>query len=37
MKDHALFQGEIITKLQKYIDEIFKKNSPEPLGQIQPN
>ena len=33
----ALSQGEIITKLQKYINKI-KKNSPppEPFGQFQP-
>ena len=30
------FQGEIIAKLRKYID-IFKKSSPERLGQCQPN
>ena len=36
MKGFTLFQGEIFTKLQKYIDE-FKSSSPEPLGQFQPN
>ena len=33
----ALFQGEIIRKNRKYIDEIKKSSSPEPLGQFQPN
>ena len=37
MKGSALFQGEIITKKCKYIDEIKKSSSPEPLGQFQPN
>ena len=37
MKDPALFQGEIITKEQKYIDEIKKSSSPEALSQFQPN
>ena len=37
MKGPALFQGQIITKLWKYIDEIKKSSSPEPLGQFQPN
>ena len=36
MKGPALFQGEIITKLRKYVDEIFKSYFPEPLGQFQP-
>ena len=32
------FQGEIITKQRKYIDEIKKESSsPEPLDQFQPN
>ena len=33
--DH--FQGEIMTKMQKYIDKFQKSSSPEPLGQFQPN
>ena len=37
MKGSALFQGEIITKLRKYIDKIKKSSSQEPLGQFQPN
>ena len=37
MKGSALYKEEIITKLQKYIDEIKKSSSPEPLGQFQPN
>ena len=37
MKGRALFQGEIITKQWKYIDEIKKSSSSEPLGQFQPN
>ena len=32
-----LFQGQIITKELKYIDEILKSSSPEPLGQFQLN
>ena len=36
MKDHALFKGEMITKLQKFINEI-QKSSSEPLSQFQPN
>ena len=32
MKGHALFQRMIITKLGKYIDEIWKPSSPEPRG-----
>ena len=36
MKGPALFQGKIITKLWKYIDEI-KRFSPEPLSHFQPN
>ena len=32
-----LFQGEIITKWWKYIDEIKKSSSREPLSQFQPN
>ena len=34
MKDPVLFQGEIITKLRKYIEEIKKKSSRtiEPLS-----
>ena len=35
MKGPALFQGEI-NQLRKYIDN-YKKSSPEPLGQFQPN
>ena len=35
MKDHTLVQGEIITKDGKYIDEIKKKSSAEPLDQFQ--
>ena len=34
MKDSALFQGEIITKWWKYIDEILKSSFPEPLGNF---
>ena len=37
MNGPALFQGEIITKKHKYIDEIKKSSSPEPLSQFQPN
>ena len=37
MKDHAIFQTEMITKSWKYIDEIKKSFPPEPLGQFQPN
>ena len=37
MKGPALFQGEIISKLQKYIDEFEKSSSLEPLDQFQPN
>ena len=37
MKGHALFQGEIVVKLQKYLGEIQKLSSEEPLGQFQPN
>ena len=38
MKGKADFQGEIIKKYQKYIDEILKKNyTPESLGQFQPD
>ena len=36
MKGPALFQGEIITKEWKCIEE-FERSSPEPLGQFQPN
>ena len=36
MKDHALFKGEMITKLQKCINEI-QKSSSEPLSQFQQN
>ena len=32
-----LFQGEILTKELKYIDEILKSFPPEPLGQFQLN
>ena len=35
MKGPALFQGEIITKYRKYIDEIKKSPSQEPLSQFQ--
>ena len=37
MKGPALFQGKIIMKWWKYIDENKKSSSPEPLGQFQPN
>ena len=37
MKDPALFQGQIITKLWKYIDEILKSSYQEPLSHFQPN
>ena len=37
LKGSTLFQMEIITKLQKYIDEFKKSSLPEPLGQFQPN
>ena len=37
MKGHALSQGEIITKSQKYISEIQNFSSEEPLGQFQPD
>ena len=36
MKGPAFFQGKIITKWRKYIDEIQKSSSPEPLSQFQP-
>ena len=40
MKGHALFQGEIITKLRKYILEIIRnlifKNNSANFNQIQP-
>ena len=36
MKGPTLFQGDIITKWWKYIEEIKKYSSPEPLGQFQP-
>ena len=32
MKGHAFFQGEIISKEQKYIDKILISSSPEPLS-----
>ena len=35
MKAPALFQGKIITKKQKRIDEISKSSSLEPLFQFQ--
>ena len=34
-KGYALFQGEIITILLKYIQEFEKSYSPEPLGQLK--
>ena len=34
MKGPTLFQGKIITKYPKYIDEIKKSSSPEPLSQF---
>ena len=34
MKGPNFFKGEIITKKQKYIDEIKKSSSPEPLGHL---
>ena len=37
MKGPAFFQGEIITKLQKYIEEFKNSSSAEPLGQFEPN
>ena len=37
MDGPALFQGERITKLQKYINKIKKSSSQEPLNQFQPN
>ena len=41
MKGYAPFQGEIITKLQKYIDEFEKSFSPELLptkvGSMHPS
>ena len=36
LKSPSFFQWEIITKLRKYIDK-FRKSSPEPLRQFQPN
>ena len=36
MKGHTLFQGEIITKKRKYIDEI-QKSSPEQLIKFLPS
>ena len=35
MKGPTFFQGEIITKYQKYIDKLYKSSSPEPMGQFQ--
>ena len=35
MKGPALLQGEIVTKLQKYIDKIKKSFSPQQLGQFK--
>ena len=35
MTGNTIFQGEMITKEWKYIDEILKSSFPEPLGQIQ--
>ena len=37
MKNPSFFQGEMITKLWKNIDEFEKSFSPEPLGQFQSN
>ena len=37
MKGSALFQGEIITKLRKYIDKFKKKSSPQLEEQFQQN
>ena len=37
VKDHAIFQSEIIMKKRKYIIDIKKSVSAEPLGQLQPN
>ena len=36
IKGPTLFQGDVIMKLQKYIDKLKKSSSPEPLGQFQP-
>ena len=36
MKVPTFFEGEIITKKQKYIDEIKKSSSPESLSQFHP-
>ena len=37
MQGHGLLQGEIIAKMQNYIENISKSFSPDPLGQFQPN
>ena len=37
MKDPVRFQGQIITKYQKYIDEILKSDSEKPLCKFQTN
>ena len=36
MKGPALFQVEIITKKWKYVEELKKSSSPEPLSQFKP-
>ena len=37
MKGSVRLQGDIIKKLQKYINQIFKLFSPEPLGRFHQN
>ena len=37
MKGPSFYQGEIITKLRKYINKFEKSSSQEPRGQFQPN
>ena len=37
MKGNIGFQGEIVEKQGKYVDNILKNSSPELLGQFQPN
>ena len=37
MKGSTFFQGEIIKKYWKYIDEFEQSSTPESLSQFQPN
>ena len=36
MKCHVIFQGEIITRQRKYIDEIYNSSPTDSLGQFHP-